>query len=69
MHVEKTSKGTRYFTEVDGKPFVALIVRGNSGELYLPGEGQEMPLDYDQDLSDQGTQYFLTDYLQQPVVP
>ncbi|AZD85689.1 hypothetical protein [Pseudomonas chlororaphis] len=54
MHVEKTSKDTRYFTEVDGKSFVALIVRGNSGELYLPGEGQEIPLHYDQDLSDQG---------------
>lgn len=67
MQVEKTSKDTRYSTEVDGKPFVALIVRGNSGELYLPGEGRELPLHYDQALSEQGNaQYFLTDYLQQP---
>lgn len=67
MNVEKTSKDTRYSTTVEGKTFVALIVRGNSGELYLPGEGKEMPLSYDQALSDQGNaQYFLTDYLQQP---
>lgn len=66
MNVEKTSKDTRYSTEVDGKKYVALIVQGNYGELYLPGEAQSAAVGYDEGLSSQGNaQHFLTDYLEQ----
>ncbi|MFP1741730.1 hypothetical protein ACLEE6_06145 [Lonsdalea quercina] len=66
MDVEKTSKDTRYSTQVDGKKFVVLIVRSGYGELYLPGEAQEIMVGYDDRLSQSGNaQYFLTDYLQQ----
>ena len=65
MHVEKTSKDTRYWTTVDGKKFVALIVQGTwGGELYLPGEAQPRPVGYSEGLSQQGNaEAFLTDYL------
>ncbi|MCQ9423533.1 hypothetical protein NRB16_08360 [Pseudomonas sp. LJDD11] len=66
MTVEKTSKDTRYSTQVDGKKYVALIVQGNYGELYLPGEAQTASVGYDEGLSSQGNaQHFLTDYLEQ----
>ncbi|MFP1857774.1 hypothetical protein [Lonsdalea quercina] len=66
MDVEKTSKDTRYSTQVDGKKFVVLIVRRGYGELYLPDETQEIRVGYDDALSQSGNaQYFLTDYLQQ----
>ncbi|MFP1725442.1 hypothetical protein [Lonsdalea quercina] len=66
MDVEKTSKDTRYSTQVDGKKFVVLIVRSGYGELYLPGEAQEIMVGYDDTLSQSGNaEYFLTDYLQQ----
>ncbi|MCO7516386.1 hypothetical protein NJF44_15855 [Pseudomonas guariconensis] len=66
MNVEKSERDTRYSTEVDGKKYVALIVRGDWANLYLPGEAQETSLRYDPSLSEQGNaQYFLTDYLQQ----
>jgi len=65
MKVEKTSKDTRYSTTVDGQKFVVLIVQGTwGGELYLPGEAQEMTVGYSEGLSNQGNaQAFLTDYL------
>ncbi|GAB7528631.1 hypothetical protein PS3A_10400 [Pseudomonas sp. 3A(2025)] len=67
MSVAKTSKDTRYSTEVDGKPYVAMIIQGNHGELYVPGEPQMISLSYDEALSSEGNaQHFLTDYLQQP---
>ncbi|WP_263146708.1 hypothetical protein [Pseudomonas sp. RIT-PI-AD] len=66
MAVEKTAKDVRYSTDVDGQPFVVLILRGNHGELHLPGESQELPLGYDDALSQAGNpEHFLTDYLQQ----
>lgn len=65
MAVEKTDKDTRYVTTVDGKRFVALIVRNGWGELTLPGESQTINVSYDGYLSEQGNaQAFLTDYLQ-----
>ncbi len=65
MHVEKTAKDTRYWTEVDGKKFVVLLVRNGWGELYLPGEAKPLMVGYDNGLSEQGNaQAFLTDYLQ-----
>jgi len=64
MDVAKTSKDTCYSTEVDGQKFVTLLVQGNWGELYLPGEAQPLHVRYDQYLSEQGNaQAFLTDYL------
>jgi len=64
MDVEKTSRDMRYSTLVNGEKFVALIVRGNSGELYLPGELQEISVKYDDVLSGKGNaEAFLTDYL------
>jgi len=66
MDVEKTDRDTRYATEVDGKKYVALIVRGDWVNLYLPGEKQEISLRYDAGLSEQGNaQHFLTEYLEQ----
>lgn len=67
MSVAKTSKDTRYSTEVNGKPYVAMIIQGNHGELYVPGEPQMISLSYDEALSSEGNaQHFLTDYMQQP---
>ena len=67
MDVVKTNKDTRYSTTVDGNKYVALIIQGNHGELYVPGEQQAMSLSYDDVLSNEGNaQHFLTDYLQQP---
>ncbi|KTT17721.1 hypothetical protein IRZ81_06635 [Pseudomonas putida] len=65
MHVEKTAKDTRYWTDVDGKKFVVLIVQGMwGGELYLPGEAQPRQVGYSEGLSHQGNaEAFLTDYL------
>jgi hypothetical protein len=64
MDVEKTSRDVRYSTQVNGEKFIALIVRGNSGELYLPGELQEIGVKYDDVLSGKGNaEAFLTDYL------
>lgn len=66
MDVEKSSRGTRYATEVDGKRFVALSVQDGYGELYLPGEAQAVRVYSDTSLAEQGNaQYFLTDYLNQ----
>ncbi len=65
MAVEKTDKDTRYVTTVDGKRFVALILRNGWGDLTLPGESQSVNVAYDEYLSEQGNaQAFLTDYLQ-----
>lgn len=70
MHVEKTSRDTRYSTQVNGKPYVVLIVNGNYGELYLPGETRELRVGYDASLSEQTPpQHFLTDYLEQAAKP
>ncbi|AIR89690.1 hypothetical protein [Pseudomonas cremoricolorata] len=65
MHVEKTSKDTRYSTTVDGQKFVVLIVQGMwGGELNLPGEAQALSVGYSEGLSNEGNaQAFLTDYL------
>ncbi|MFK3799034.1 hypothetical protein [Pseudomonas sp. NPDC088444] len=66
MNVEKTAKGTRYSTEANGQKFVALILQDGYGELYLPGESQELNVGYSEGLSSQGdAQAFLTDYLNQ----
>ena len=65
MAVEKNAGDTRYSTQVDGKKFVALLVRNGWGELYLPGEAKPLMVGYDNGLSEQGNaQAFLTDYLQ-----
>ena len=65
MAVEKTSKGTRYSTTVDGQKFVVLVLQQGWGELYLPGESQALNVGYDELLSSQGNaQAFLTDFLQ-----
>lgn len=67
MDVEKTAKDARYSTDVNGTKFVVLILRGDRGELHLPGESQDLALGYDDALSREGNaEYFLTDYLQQP---
>ncbi len=65
MHVEKTATDTRYWTDVDGKKFVVLIIQGMwGGELYLPGEEQPRQVGYSEGLSHQGNaEAFLTDYL------
>lgn len=66
MDVEKSSRGTRYATEVDGQRFVVLTVQDGYGELYLPGESQAVRVYSDNSLGEQGNaQYFLTDYLNQ----
>ncbi|MBV4533766.1 hypothetical protein HU719_020450 [Pseudomonas sp. SWRI107] len=66
MQVEKTGRDVRYATQVDGKKYVVLIVRGNSGELYLPGQDGETPLYYSAGLARQSNpEHFLTDYLEQ----
>lgn len=66
MDIEQTFKDTRYFTEVNGKKFVALILQNSWGQLYLPGDTQERAVVYSEDLSSQGNaQAFLTDYLSQ----
>ncbi|WP_110947015.1 hypothetical protein [Pseudomonas bohemica] len=65
MTVAKSSQDTRYFTTVDGKKFVVLILQEGWGELYLPGEAKALQVSYDEDLSSQGdAQAFLTEYLQ-----
>lgn len=66
MKVEKTSKDTRYVTNVKGKRFVALILTDKDyGELYLPNDPQPIQVRYSENLSEQGNaQAFLTDYLQ-----
>ncbi|WP_295470557.1 hypothetical protein [uncultured Pseudomonas sp.] len=64
MSVEKTSRDTRYSTTVDGQKFVVLILQGNWGELYLPGQANPVNVVYNAALSEQGNaQAFLTDYL------
>ncbi|MEC5342034.1 hypothetical protein ABRZ24_05320 [Brenneria populi] len=67
MNVEKLANSTRYWLNVDGKKFVALILNQGYGELYLPGEAQPVQIGYSKNLSEQGNaEAFLTDYLQQP---
>lgn len=64
MSVEKTTKDTRYYTQVDGKKFVVMIVRNGWGELYLPDEPQVANFVANDRLASQGNaQAFLTDYL------
>ncbi|MHA6575451.1 hypothetical protein [Pseudomonas yamanorum] len=66
MNVEKTSKDVRYATQVNGEPYVVLILNNGAGELYLPGELSPMRVSYDSKLSETGNaEYFLTDYLEQ----
>lgn len=66
MKVEKTNKDTRYSIQRDGKPFEVLRLDRDSGELYLPGETQELHVRYDDELSMTGRpQWFLTEYLDQ----
>ncbi|WP_236032574.1 hypothetical protein [Pseudomonas schmalbachii] len=66
MDVQGVQDEAHYTLPVAGKPFVALTLRGSSGELYLPGEQQGHPLHYDATLSSNGNaQHFLSDYLEQ----
>lgn len=70
MDVEKTFKDVRYSTQVNGKPFIALIVSEGYGEkyaeLYLPGENKSIKITSNSGLAEQGNpEHFLTEYLQQ----
>lgn len=66
MSVEKTFKDVRYSIEMKGKRFVALIMNGAIGELYLPGESQQVHIFPNSALALEGNpEHFLTDYLQQ----
>lgn len=65
--VQATARDTRYTVELQGRPFVLLIVAGDGGgELYLPGAPRAERVRYDEDLSEQGNaQHFLTAYQEQ----
>lgn len=65
MQVEKTSRDTRYYIDINGNKFVVLIIKDKCcGDLYLPGESQSVYISYSKELSNEGNaQAFLTDYL------
>ena len=66
MEVEKTNKDTRYSVLRDGKRYEVLRLNRDVGELYLPGEIQELRVSYNDELSMSGRpQAFLTEYLEQ----
>ncbi len=66
MEVEKTNKDTRYSVLRDGKRYEVLRLNRDVGELYLPGEIQELRVSYNDELSMSGRpQAFLTEYLDQ----
>nr|WP_073162606.1 hypothetical protein [Pseudomonas asturiensis] len=66
MEVEKTNEDTRYSVLRDGKRYEVLRLNRDVGELYLPGEIQELRVSYNDELSMSGRpQAFLTEYLEQ----
>lgn len=66
MDMQNVRDEARYSLKVDGQPYVALILRGSSGEVFLPGERKSYWVYYDEELSSSGNaEHFLTDYLQQ----
>lgn len=66
IKVEPAGKSDRYIAQVDGKPFVVLILTNGSAEVYLPGVKKVYSVGYSKELSEQGnSERFLTDYLQQ----
>ena len=67
MKVEPSQRGHNYVATVDGKRFVALVMEGDWGQLYLPGSGEATTsLFYSKALSEQGNaEHLLTAYLQE----
>ncbi|MEA9578728.1 hypothetical protein SAMN05192589_10293 [Paracidovorax valerianellae] len=61
-----TAKDTRYTVQLNGRPYVLLILNGSAGELYVPGSQKSTWVRYDEDLSAQSNpEHYLTDYEQQ----
>lgn len=61
-----TAKDTRYTVQLNGRPYVLLILNESSGELYVPGSQKPTWVRYDADLSMQSNpEHYLTDYEQQ----
>lgn len=66
MKVEKTNRDTRYSVQRDGKRYEVLRLDRDNGELYLPGQSNELRVGYNDKLSTTGRpQAFLTEYLEQ----
>lgn len=66
MDLQSVRDESRYSLKVEGQPYVALILRGSSGEVFLPGEHKSYGVYFDEQLSSSGNaEHFLTDYLQQ----
>ncbi|WP_244150137.1 hypothetical protein [Xanthomonas sacchari] len=61
-----TDKDTRYTVQLDGRPYVLLIVSEAAGELYVPGAPKPTWVSYDAGLSAQSNpEHYLTDYQEQ----
>ncbi|WP_244672342.1 MULTISPECIES: hypothetical protein [Xanthomonas] len=61
-----TEKDTRYTVQLNGRPYVLLILSGSAGELYIPGSPNPAWVRYDEYLSAQSNpEHYLTDYEQQ----
>jgi DNA-binding LacI/PurR family transcriptional regulator len=61
-----TDKDTRYTVQLNGRPYVLLIVSEAAGELYVPGAPKPTWVSYNADLSAQSNpEHYLTDYEEQ----
>lgn len=61
-----TDKDTRYTVQLNGRPYVLLIVSEAAGELYVPGAPKPTWVRYDAGLSaESNPEHYLTDYQEQ----
>ena len=64
--VEIDRDRTLYTVQLDDKKFVLLILSNGKGSVYLPDSNNEMPVSYDEALSENSNpEHFLTDFLEQ----